>query len=229
MTRRNDIDSSAVEDGETKGGGRIFDSRRLHTFPQTSPDVYGESVPPGQDPAQILPKKRRAHGFCWCGAARPPGRLRFCTDDCGRKYWAQRKAARIPAVCEHCQRDFMALKEAVRKGGGRFCSVRCCGDHAAATGKFAGDRNPRWLGGVSNDNMRYRRRQIERWPGHEAARRAVAREVRAGRMVHQPCERCGATTKVEGHHDDYSKPLEVRWLCPTHHDEVHAELKAAAR
>jgi hypothetical protein len=35
-------------------------------------------------------------------------------------------------------------------------------------------------------------------------------------LVPQPCEVCGAT-KVEKHHPDYSKPLEVRWLCREHH------------
>lgn len=35
----------------------------------------------------------------------------------------------------------------------------------------------------------------------------------------QPCEVCG-TTPAQRHHDDYSKPLEIRWLCPVHHKEV---------
>lgn len=54
---------------------------------------------------------------------------------------------------------------------------------------------------------------------HEArwmARSAIA----AGRLVKMPCEVCGAQ-KVEAHHDDYSKPLKVRWLCPPHHREHH--------
>lgn len=114
----------------------------------------------------------------------------------------------------------MALRQQLVIGAGKFCSVRCCGDHAAATGKFRGERNPRWLGGVSNDNMRYRNRQKERHPIEEAARRAVEREVRAGRMTRQPCEKCGAT-KTHGHHDDYTRPLVVRWLCRLHHDEHH--------
>jgi hypothetical protein len=40
----------------------------------------------------------------------------------------------------------------------------------------------------------------------------VRSAVRAGRLVRAACETCGAT-KTQGHHDDYSKPLDVRWLC----------------
>jgi hypothetical protein len=45
------------------------------------------------------------------------------------------------------------------------------------------------------------------------------------RLTKQPCERCGSTIRVHGHHEDYSKPLEVMWLCPIHHAERHREIK----
>jgi hypothetical protein len=45
--------------------------------------------------------------------------------------------------------------------------------------------------------------------------------VRTGRITKDPCEVCGATDLVHGHHEDYSRPLEVLWLCPTHHAELH--------
>ena len=64
-------------------------------------------------------------------------------------------------------------------------------------------------------------------PQKVAAREAVMRELRAGRMVREPCEVCGiehgATRKdgtrvrVEAHHDSYERPLEVRFLCGDHH------------
>lgn len=50
-----------------------------------------------------------------------------------------------------------------------------------------------------------------------AAQKAVRAAVRAGTLVRQPCEVCGSTVRVAGHHDDYSKPLEVRWLCARDH------------
>jgi len=43
---------------------------------------------------------------------------------------------------------------------------------------------------------------------------------RRGKLVPQPCEKCAAE-KVEAHHDDYDKPLQVRWLCRSCHVEHH--------
>lgn len=43
---------------------------------------------------------------------------------------------------------------------------------------------------------------------------------RRGVLVPQPCARCGQE-ETEMHHPDYSKPLEVEWLCV----DCHAESK----
>ena len=45
--------------------------------------------------------------------------------------------------------------------------------------------------------------------------------IKTGKLIRQPCEVCGAK-KVDAHHDDYAKPLEVRWLCRSHHRQWHA-------
>lgn len=48
-----------------------------------------------------------------------------------------------------------------------------------------------------------------------------------GRLVPQPCEMCGrkpfnaARRQVVAHHDDYSKPLDIRWLCLSCHRQHH--------
>ena len=44
--------------------------------------------------------------------------------------------------------------------------------------------------------------------------------IQTGKFERQPCEVCGQV-QVHGHHSDYSKPLEVIWLCPQHHKRLH--------
>ena len=52
--------------------------------------------------------------------------------------------------------------------------------------------------------------------------RAVTnRYIKSGILIKQPCEVCGVMEKVEAHHDDYTKPMDVRWLCRSHHAEHH--------
>lgn len=57
-----------------------------------------------------------------------------------------------------------------------------------------------------------------------AVRSITNKAIRNGILVRQSCEVCGTSEKVEAHHDDYNKPLEVRWLCRTHHDEHHGRV-----
>lgn len=52
------------------------------------------------------------------------------------------------------------------------------------------------------------------------ARRLVNEAIKRGGLDRGPCETCGLTP-AEGHHDDYDRPLDVRWLCKTHHAETH--------
>ena len=43
---------------------------------------------------------------------------------------------------------------------------------------------------------------------------------RRGKLKIEPCTICGSG-EVEMHHEDYSKPLNVTWLCKTHHQLLH--------
>jgi hypothetical protein len=71
------------------------------------------------------------------------------------------------------------------------------------------------------------RRQQLRHPEKAAARTAVMTAIRNGSLIRQPCEVCGEP-KAQAHHEDYSKPLEVRWLCFRHHREAHGQVVVAA-
>lgn len=67
---------------------------------------------------------------------------------------------------------------------------------------------------------------------HNRKRKAqiyVGNAVRDGRLDKEPCEVCGSTDRIHGHHDDYSKPLDVRWLCPKHHGLVHRQINEIKR
>lgn len=57
-------------------------------------------------------------------------------------------------------------------------------------------------------------------PEKYKAHYAVTNAVRDGRLTKSPCVICG-NTKVVGHHEDYSKPLDVIWLCYAHHSQYH--------
>lgn len=68
------------------------------------------------------------------------------------------------------------------------------------------------------------RAAAQRWQASHPERRKanviVGNAMKAGKLEPQPCWCCG--NKAEAHHPDYSRPLDVVWLCPPHHKEVHA-------
>jgi hypothetical protein len=53
------------------------------------------------------------------------------------------------------------------------------------------------------------------------ARYALNQAVRKGRIRRQNCSNCGTDKNVQGHHVDYTKPLEVAWLCRSCHSSLH--------
>ena len=66
---------------------------------------------------------------------------------------------------------------------------------------------------------------IRRNPEKHAARRALRRAVKLGRIAKpDSCSACLKSlppAKIHGHHEDYSKPLEVVWLCADCHGKQH--------
>lgn len=64
-----------------------------------------------------------------------------------------------------------------------------------------------------------------------AAHIMVGNAVRAGKILKpSACQRCGeASVKLDGHHEDYAKPLDVTWLCEPCHGARHREINAEKR
>jgi hypothetical protein len=65
----------------------------------------------------------------------------------------------------------------------------------------------------------YQERRRAKDPEKYHARVAVGNAVRDGRLKKCPCVVCG-NIKSEAHHTDYSKPLDVIWLCKPHHRQA---------
>ena|SRR3990167_4413794 len=57
----------------------------------------------------------------------------------------------------------------------------------------------------------------------ERAREAVMHALVKGTLIRPDiCDACGARDTIQAHHPDYSKPLEVVWLCVFCHGSIHA-------
>ena len=70
--------------------------------------------------------------------------------------------------------------------------------------------------------VRTSKAQIAKDMVQQRSRRQTHAAIKAGRLVRGACEVCG-DPNTHAHHDDYNKPLDVRWLCPPHHQEWHNE------
>lgn len=68
-----------------------------------------------------------------------------------------------------------------------------------------------------NSNADFRKKKL--------ARNMAGQARRTGVIEQMPCEVCGCAD-TQGHHDDYNRPLDVRWLCDKHHRQLHGEAVA---
>lgn len=72
-------------------------------------------------------------------------------------------------------------------------------------------------------NARYRREQLannEEYRHKDQARKKLWWATKSGKVEKLPCEVCGDRAEAH-HHEGYDKPLNVKWLCKTHHMEAH--------
>jgi hypothetical protein len=138
----------------------------------------------------------------------------------------------VDRECARCGASFRVPAYRLATGRGVYCSKRC---HSSAVSSRAhrvnprvGDRNGNWKGGRSaNPGRYYADRYLAKYPERAAAYRVLASAVRAGRVTKpSACEECGVVPNrpLDGHHDDHSLPLVVRWLCRPCHRKADEKL-----
>ena len=72
-------------------------------------------------------------------------------------------------------------------------------------------------------------RQRLKSPKRYRAKSVVNHAIRDGKLIRpETCSVCGRPGRIEGHHEDYSKPLEVTWLCRRCHVARHRILRNEA-
>jgi len=67
----------------------------------------------------------------------------------------------------------------------------------------------------------YLREYRKKYPNKYKAHMIVDNAVRDKKLFKEPCEKCGSEDRIHAHHDDYLKPLNVRWLCAACHSQWH--------
>ncbi len=75
---------------------------------------------------------------------------------------------------------------------------------------------------IRNQN---KRKYNEKYPEKTKAKLILKYATYKNKIIRQPCEVCGSIINIHGHHWDYSKPLDVMWLCREHHNILHQTLK----
>lgn len=65
---------------------------------------------------------------------------------------------------------------------------------------------------------RWQLRNAEKQKSHAITQEAI----RIGKVIRGKCW-CGKLG--ESHHEDYSKPLKIVWLCPEHHRDRHKQIR----
>ena len=109
--------------------------------------------------------------------------------------------------CDYCGSKYHTRKSHYAKSKRHFCCRDCYSKYRS---EFLPKEEQPSFGTGHNTSERENRRK---------AREIFNHYIRDKQIQRKPCEICGE--KAEAHHDDYNKPLDVRWLCLKHHREWH--------
>ena len=73
---------------------------------------------------------------------------------------------------------------------------------------------------VHKNHAAHVKKYSKKYPEKAKSKEKLKYAINSGIIKRQQCEICGGTNS-HGHHEDYSKPLDVVWLCSKHHSWIH--------
>jgi len=111
-----------------------------------------------------------------------------------------------------------------RKGGKKTAERH--GDKYSEWAKKGGGR-PRSNTNNKSVNLKFKKSKAKE--PRNLIWQTVCRAVKRGEIMKKKnCEKCGLEKKLQGHHPDYNKPLDVVFLCHKCHEIEHKKLSNVA-
>lgn len=110
-------------------------------------------------------------------------------------------------VCDYCGSEYHTRESHYQRSRRHFCCRKCYSDYR------------REIMPPEEQNSYGTGYSLEERNKRKQARSIFNHYLRNNGLPRRTCEVCGAP--AEAHHDDYNKPLEVRWLCFKHHRQWH--------
>ena len=114
------------------------------------------------------------------------------------------------SLCKSCESIYGKKKEKKRKIFRMATAARWYRNHKKSRLEYI----KKWRD--SDIGKEYRRKEYQRNIVKHKARIELRKAVKSGLIIKRPCVICGID-KTEAHHEDYSKPLQVIWLCRNDH------------
>ena len=145
------------------------------------------------------------------------GKCRTCTNAVARRWSSENRQ-----TCrERAKRYYNNNFEKERARGMRYRESLSPEESLAASRKW-------WSSVCAETKREYARRYRKKNPEKRGARSTVKDAVKSGKLRRPPkCGQCHQKCKPDAHHDDYSKRLDVKWLCRPCHMALHRGRRVA--
>jgi len=116
----------------------------------------------------------------------------------------------VPVVvrCVECDSGIVSVR-----GKSKYCSSVCRSRFRRKNGHW--NRN-------NHLSRQAKAKYAKKYPIKIKAQKLLQYAVRSGKIVRKSnCEKCNFNVNIQAHHNDYSKPYDVEWLCPKCHKQEH--------